>query len=113
METALAAPKFFRIAVGLLATLLLCAVAATVLLLLYAKEINRAGGWGFLLIVGLFLVVATLVCFACAICAAVSLKRGEPHGRASVVILIGSVLVVIAFGPKLIRGVFYMLAQAF
>ena len=106
-------PKFFRIAVGLLATLLLCAVAAAALAVFYAKEINRAGGWGWLLIVGILVVVATLVCFACVICAALSLRRGEPHARASIVILIGSVLVVIAFGPKLARGVFYMLAQSF
>lgn len=98
-------PAFFRIAVGLLAMLLLCGVVAALLLVSQMDNINRSGGWGWLLILALYAAATTVVCFACAICAAVSLWRREAHRRAAIAILIGSCLVVWTFGPNLLRGV--------
>src|SRR6185369_12794163 len=47
----------------------------------------------------------TVVCFACGLCAAVSLFRREAHRRLSIAILIISCLVVAGFGPIVIRAV--------
>src|SRR5438552_11293772 len=99
------APVFFWITVGLLAMLLLGGAAAALLLVLEAGNINRSGGWGWLLVAGIYVVAITVVCSACALCTAVSLFRREPHRRLSIAILIISCLVVVAFGPSLIRVV--------
>ena len=99
------APVFFWITVGLLAMLLLGGAAVVLLLAPQAKDINRAGGWGWLLVGGVYVAATTVVCFACALCTAVSLFRREAHRGLSIAILIISFLVVWAFGPKLIRVV--------
>ena len=99
------APVFFWITVGLLAMLLLGGAAAALLLVPEAGNINRSGGWGWLLVAGIYVVAITVVCSACALCTAVSLFRREAHRRLSIAILIISCLVVSAFGPNLIRAV--------
>src|SRR6185503_81798 len=100
------APVFFWITVALLALLLLGGAAAAALLLVFAAEnINRSGGWGWLLVAGLYVVAITVVCFLCALSTAISLFRREPHRRLSIALLILSCLVVSAFGPNLIRTV--------
>jgi hypothetical protein len=98
-------PVFFWITVSLLAMLLLGSAAAGLLLVFEAGNINRSGGWGWLLVAGIFVAAITVVCSACALCAAVSLFRREPHRRLSIAILIISCLVVSAFAPNLIRAV--------
>jgi hypothetical protein len=85
--------------------LLLGGAAAALLLLLEAENINRSGGWGWLLAAGIYVVAITIVCFTCALSTAISLFRREPHRRLSIAILILSCLVVSAFGPNLIRTV--------
>ncbi len=97
-------PVFFRITVGLLVVLLLFAVGIGLLLAFNIENINRSGGWGWLLAAGVFVVLTTIVCAACAVCSAVSLWKGEAHRRFSTVVLIGSCLVVWVFGPNLVRG---------
>src|SRR6185503_18569495 len=99
------ASVFFWITIGLLAVLLLGGAAAALLLVREAKDINRAGGWGWLLIGGIYLAATIVVCFLCALCTALSLLRREGHRRLSIAILIFSCLVVLAFGPNLIRAV--------
>ncbi len=99
------APVFFWITAGLLAMLLLGGAAAALFLAHEVENINRQGGWGWLLVGGIYVAATTVVCFACALCAAVSLFRREPHRRLTIAILIISCLVVGAFGPKLIRTV--------
>ena len=99
------APVFFWITVGLLAMLLLGGAAVALLLAHEVENINRAGGWGWLLVGAIYVVAITVVCSACALCTAVSLFRREPHRRLSIAILIISCLVVSAFGPNLIRAV--------
>ena len=99
------APVFFWITIALIATLLLGGAAAAVWLVFEAKNINRSGGWGWILVGGIFVVAIFVVCFACALSTAVSLFRREPHRRLSIAILIISGLVVSAFGPNLIRAV--------
>jgi hypothetical protein len=104
-RTGARAPVFFWITVGLLAMLVLGGAVAALLLLVFAAEnINRSGGWGWLLVLGIYVVAITVVCFVCAVLAAVSLWRHESHRRLSVAILIISCLVVLAFGPNLIRA---------
>jgi len=99
------APVFFWITVALLAMLLLGGAAAAALLLVFAAgNINRSGGWGWLLVGAMYVVAIIVVCFACALCTAVSLFRREPHRRLSIAILIISGLIVSAFGPILIRA---------
>src|SRR5262245_9339748 len=95
-------PVFFWLTLALLALLLLGGAAAALLLVLQAGNINRSGGWGWILVAGIAIVAITVVCAACALCSAVSLFRREPHRRVSVAILIVSCLVVAAFGPNLI-----------
>src|SRR5215204_1557256 len=100
------APVFFWITVGLLAMLLFGGAAAALLLVVFAAEnINRSGGWGWLLVGSIYVVAIFLVCFACALSTAVSLFRRESHRRLSIVILIISCLIVSAFGPNLVRAV--------
>src|SRR2546425_2528522 len=99
------APVFFWITVALLAMLLLGGAAAALLLVLAAGNINRSGGWGWLLAGAIYVVAITVVCSACALCTAVSLFRREPHRRLAIAILIISCLVVSVFGPNLIRAV--------
>jgi hypothetical protein len=99
------APVFFWVTVGLLAMLFLGGVAGALFLVLEARDINRSGGWGWLLAGGIYVAAATVVCSACALCAAVSLFRREAHRRLSIAILIISCLVVSAFAPNLIRAV--------
>ena len=97
---------FFWITVGLLAFLLFGGAAAALLLVVFAAgNINRSGGWGWLLVGSIYVVAIFLVCFAFALSTAVSLFRREPHRRLSIVILIISCLIVSAFGPNLIRAV--------
>lgn len=102
---AIRAPVFFWITVALIAMLLLGGVAAALWLVFAAENINRSGGWGWILVGGIFVVAIFVVCFACALSTAVSLFRREPHRRLSIAILIISGLVVSAFGPNLIRAV--------
>src|SRR5688500_10423815 len=99
------APVFFWITVSLIGMLLLGGAAAAVLLVFEARNINRSGGWGWILVGGIFVVAIFVVCFACALSTVVSLIRREPHRRVSISILIISGLVVSAFGPNLIRAV--------
>ena len=97
------APVFFWITVGLLAMLVLGGVIGALLLLVFAAgNINRSGGWGWLLVLVIYVVAITGVCFVCALLAAVSLWRRESHRRLSTAILIISGLVVLALGPNLI-----------
>ncbi len=99
------APVFFWITVALLAMLLLGGAGAALLLVLEAGNINRSGGWGWLLVACIYVVATTVVCSVCVVCTAVSLFRREPHRRLSIAILIISCLVVSAVGPSLIRTV--------
>jgi len=99
------APVFFWITVALIAMLLLGGAAAALLLVFASENINRSGGWGWILVGGIFVIAIFVVCFACMLSTAVSLFRREPHRRLSIVILILSGLVVSAFGPNLIRAV--------
>src|SRR5437016_4679079 len=99
------APVFFWITVGLLAMLFLGGAAVGLFLVHEVANINREGGWGWLLFGGIYVAATTVVCSACALCTAVSLFRREPHRRLSIVILIISCLVVSALGPNLIRAV--------
>jgi hypothetical protein len=69
-----------------------------------AENINRSGGWGWLLVAGIYVVAITGACFVCALLAAVSLWRRESHRRLSIAILIISGLVVLALGPNLLRA---------
>src|SRR5678816_1161155 len=98
-------PVFFWITVALLAMLLVGGAAAALLLVFEADNINRSGGWGWLLVVGIYVVAITVVCFACTVCTAVSILRREPHRRLSIAILIISSLVVLGFGPKLVGAI--------
>ena len=99
------APVFFWITISLLAIVLLVGLVAALLLVFEAGSINRSGGWGWLLVAGVYMVAITVVCAACALCTAVSLFRREPHRRLSIALLIISSLVVLAFGPNIIRAV--------
>ena len=99
------APVFFWITAGLLVMLLLGGVAGALFLVHEVENINRAGGWGWLLVGGIYVAATTVVCSACALCTAVSLFRREPHRRLTIAILIISCLVMCAFGPNLIRAV--------
>src|SRR5438034_8148777 len=105
------APVFFWITVGLLAMLLLGGAAAALLLVLEAGNINRSGGWGWLLVAGIYVVAITVVCSACALCTAVSLFRREPHRRLSIAILITSFLVASTFRPTLIPPAYTLARQ--
>jgi hypothetical protein len=53
--------------------LLLGGVAGALLLVLEAKNINTAGGWGWLLAAGIYVAATTVVGAACALCTAVLL----------------------------------------
>jgi len=99
------APVFFWITIALIALLLLAGAAAAVWLMFEARNINRSGGWGWLLVGGIFVVAIFLICCACTLSTAVSLLRRERHRRLSIAILIISGLVVLAFGPHFIRAV--------
>ena len=70
-RSAIRAPLFFRITVALLAMLLLAGSAAALLLVFEAADINRSGGWGWLLVAGIYVVAIFVVCSACALCTAV------------------------------------------
>jgi hypothetical protein len=96
------APVFFWITVGLLTMLLIGGVAAALLLVGQASNINRSGGWGWLLVGAIYVAATTVVCFLCAVFASVSLFRCEPHRGLSIGILIISCLVVFTFAPTLI-----------
>ena len=48
------APVFFWITVALLAMLMLGGAAAVLLLVFSAENINRSGGWGWILVGGIF-----------------------------------------------------------
>ena len=99
------APVFFWLTVGLLAMALLGGVVGALMLVLQAENINRSGGWGWLLAVAIYLGAIIVVCPVCALCTTVSLFRGEPHRRLSITILIISCLVMSAFGTNVIRTV--------
>ena len=85
----------------MLAMLLLGGAAIALFLVHGVENINRQGGWGWLLVGAIYVVAITVVCSACALCTAVSLFRREPHRRLAIAILIISCLVVSAFGPNL------------
>lgn len=95
-------PVFVRIAIRLLLSLVVLAVVIGVLGVYGAESINRSGGWGWLLIGGLYVAVATVVCFACVILSTISLWRREPHGRTAVIVLVGCLLEVGVFGRSLV-----------
>jgi hypothetical protein len=97
--TATPAPRFLRITIGLLAMLLLCGAAAAVWLVHEADNINRAGGWGWLLVGAIYITATTVVCLACAITTIVSLFRREAHRRVSIAMLpsVPSCEVVVSF----------------
>lgn len=96
-------PVFFWVTVGLLALLFLGGVAAAVLLVFAAGNINRSGGWGWLLVGAIYMVAITVVCFLCAVGTAISLFRRERYRGLSIAILIISGLVVSVFGTGVIR----------
>lgn len=98
------AAVFFWITIVLLALLLLGGAGAVVLLIFQAADINRSGGWGWLLVIGIFVVAIAVVCALCAVCTTVSLLRREPHRRLSIAILVISGLVVLATSPIFIRA---------
>ncbi len=87
---------------ALLTISLIGGAAAAFLLVFEAKSINQSGGWGWLLIGGIYVVAIAVVGFACALCTAVSLFRRESHRRLSIAILILSCLVVAVLGPPVI-----------
>jgi hypothetical protein len=95
-------PTFFRITVGLFVLLALFGVAIAVVLALNVERINRDGGYGWLFAAFIFLVATIFVCVAVAVSSAISLRRGEAHRRFSMVVLIGSSLVVLTFGTRLV-----------
>ena len=84
--------------------LLLGGLAAALLLVGEARSINRSGGWGWLLIGGIYVAATTVVCLVCAVFTAVSLFRREPRRGLSIGILSISCLVVVTFAPALIRA---------
>ncbi len=102
---------FFWIAVGMLVMLLLCGFVGGALLASQARQINRDGGWGWLLFGGVFVAVATLVSAGCAVCTALSLWRREAHRTMSIVLLIGSCLFLWAFGSGAIHMIRTVLGQ--
>lgn len=104
-------PAFVWIAVGMLATLLLCGAAAAALLASRYEQIERDGGLAWLLAGGVFIAVATLVFSACAVCAAVSLLRRETHRALAIALLVGSCLFLWAFGAPTVRVAQRFLAQ--
>jgi hypothetical protein len=103
-KTAPRTPVFFWITISLLALVFLGGAAGALLLVFEAKSINRSGGWGWLLVGAIYLVAIIVVCFACAICTAVSLFRGESHRRLSIVILVISGFVTLVVGANFVRG---------
>ncbi len=96
-------PAFVWMAVGMLAMLVLLGVVTAALLASQSQQINRQGGMAWLLAGGIFVAVATLVFSACAVCAAVSLLRREPHRTLAIVLLIASLLFLWAFGRPTVR----------
>jgi hypothetical protein len=64
------------------------AVVVAALVIPSMNSINRSGGWGWLLIGGLYIAGATLACLGAAICSAISLYRGEARRRLATVILL-------------------------
>lgn len=99
------APIFFWITILLVAFVLLATVIASGWLAFEAQSINRSGGWGWLLVAGIFMVAITIASVACAFCLSVSLFRREAHRRLSICMLIVSCLVLAVFGPFVVRGV--------
>ena len=97
------APVFFLIAIGMLTLLLLCSIAAAVLLASQAKEIDRSGGFGWFLYGGMYIAAAALVLFPFAVCLVISLWRREPHRTAAIVLLICSCLFLWRFGGATLR----------
>jgi hypothetical protein len=89
-------PVFFRITVSLFAGLLLFGAAIVVLVVRESQSIERSGGWGYLMAIFVFATAAFAVCAAAAVCAVISLRRGEAHRRLSFALLIVSALVVLA-----------------
>ena len=104
-------PKFFRITIGLLVMLSLFGAGLVLLLALNATEINRSGGWGWIMGGAIFVVAMVLTCAGCAVSSALSIRRHEAHRRLSTVILIGSCLVVLTFGSNLVRAVISLYGQ--
>jgi hypothetical protein len=84
--------------------LLLAGIAAALLLVGEARRINQSGGWGWLLVGGIYVATTTVVCFLCAVLTACSLFRREPHRGLSIGILVISCLVLFTFAPTLIRS---------
>jgi hypothetical protein len=99
---------FVWIAVGLLSLLALGGAAIAALVIPSIETINTSGGWGWLLIGGVYVVVATIVCLVAAICSAVSLMKRERHTRLATVILLACTLEVWLF-----RGSFTVITRGF
>ncbi len=104
-------PIFFRITIGLLVMLSLFGAGLVLLLALNATEINRSGGWGWIMGGAIFVVAMVLTCAGCAVSSALSIRRHEAHRTLSTVILIGSCLVVLTFGSNLVRAVINLYGQ--
>lgn len=98
------APVFFRITLAVLTLALLGAVVGAVWVVFAAKRIDHSGGWGWLIVAAVYLIGFIVVCFVCALCSAVSIYRREPNRTLSILILVISSLVVIAFGALCING---------
>ncbi len=97
-------PIFFRITIGLLVMWSLFGAGLVLLLALNVTEINRSGGWGWIMAAAIFVVATVLACAGCAVSSALSIWRHEAHRTLSTAVLIGSCLVVLVFGPNLVRA---------
>jgi hypothetical protein len=97
-------PTFFRITIGLLVLLSVVGVAIVAFLALNVAEINRSGGWGWIMGAAVFVAALILVSGGCAVSSALSLWRHEAHRGLSSAILVGSCLVLLAFVPNLVRA---------
>jgi hypothetical protein len=96
-------PVFFWITIGLLALLVLGGAVAALLLVFQAREINRSGGWGWLLVAGIGVAAIAVVGAGCALCTTISLFRRERYRGLSIAILVISCLVLFVFGSGLIH----------
>ncbi len=93
---------FVKISAGLLSALAVGAIVVAALAAASARTINNSGGWGWLLIIGLFVTVTTVVCLASAVCAGISLLKREPRARLAKVLLVACSLEVLVFGRSLL-----------
>jgi hypothetical protein len=92
---------FVKIATRLLLALAVGAIVVAALAAASARTINNSGGWGWLLIIAVFIAVATVVCLASAVCAGISLLKKEARARLAKIILVACSLEVWLFGGSL------------